>query len=273
MIVGLGIGVGFQRVSGGGAAFDSDYQAVLTYATSLGYTLPSSAQQIKQNQLMLDLKSGGIWSDCDVIRIAANDAGLNFSTINWKAPNTNQATLINSPTFVSNSGIQGNGTSSYINENFAPSNGINFQLNDASEFIWVNSAISVAGFLCGVNDSGGTNGLSIERDSGNSVYPRINASTSLFYANAINNAYGLFGNHRNSSTSVNFSKDGIIKSTSSISSTSRTSKNSFSMCRNNNGGAVNFLNLIYSAKFFGKNITGAKLSNLYNVLNTYMTSL
>ena len=30
-------------------AFDTDYQAVLNYATSQGYTLPSASQQIKQN--------------------------------------------------------------------------------------------------------------------------------------------------------------------------------------------------------------------------------
>lgn len=254
-------------------AFDTDYQAVLNYATSQGYTLPSAGQRVKQNQLVVDLKNAGIWDDCDVIRIAANDAGLNFSTINWKTPNTNQATLINSPTFVTNSGIQGNGTSSYINENFAPANGINLQLNDASEFVWVNSAVSVGGFLCGANDAAGANGLSIERDSGSSVYPRINASTSLFYSNAINNAAGLFGNHRNSATSVSFSKDGVVKVTSSSNSTNRTSNNSYSLCRNNNGSALNFINYIYSAKFFGKNITGTKLSDLYNALNTYLTSL
>jgi hypothetical protein len=253
--------------------FDADYQAVLTYATAQGYTLPSSGQQTLQNDLVVALKDGGIWDDCDVIRIAANDSGLNFSTINWKTPNTYQATLINSPTFVTNSGIQGNGTSSYINENFAPANGINLQLNDASQFVWVNSAISVGGFLCGVNDAAGANGLSFERDSSSTIYPRINASSSLLYTNAINNAPGLFGNHRSSATSTSFSKDGVVKVTTSKNSTNRTANNSYSLCRNNNGSAINLMNYIYSANFFSKNITGTKLTDLYNALNTYLTSI
>jgi hypothetical protein len=37
-------------------------KAVLDYATAQGYTLPSSGQQTLQNQLVVDLKDGGIWS-------------------------------------------------------------------------------------------------------------------------------------------------------------------------------------------------------------------
>jgi hypothetical protein len=44
--VGIGVGVGRQRfASGGGGGFDADYQAVLNYATTQGYTLPSAGQQ------------------------------------------------------------------------------------------------------------------------------------------------------------------------------------------------------------------------------------
>jgi hypothetical protein len=62
--VGIGVGVGRQRFAqgGGGGGFDADYQAVLDYATTQGYTLPSAGQQTLQNQLVVDLKDGGIWS-------------------------------------------------------------------------------------------------------------------------------------------------------------------------------------------------------------------
>ena len=32
--------------------FDTDYTAILTKATALGYTLPSASTQTKQNQLL-----------------------------------------------------------------------------------------------------------------------------------------------------------------------------------------------------------------------------
>jgi hypothetical protein len=51
------------------AALMPDYQAVLDYATTQGYTLPSSGQQTLQNQLVVDLKDGGIWSKLDTFRV------------------------------------------------------------------------------------------------------------------------------------------------------------------------------------------------------------
>jgi hypothetical protein len=61
-MIGIGLHIGNRVMGGGGAAFDADYQAVLDYATSQGYTLPSTGQQTLQNQLVVDLKAGGIWS-------------------------------------------------------------------------------------------------------------------------------------------------------------------------------------------------------------------
>jgi hypothetical protein len=115
---------------GGGVVFDADYQAVLNYATSLGYTLPSSGQQVKQNQLMLDLKSGVIWSKLDTFAMFATDGSEAFSRICWKRLIT--MTAINSPTFTTNVGWNGNGTSSYIDPLFNPSTfGGNYTLNNA----------------------------------------------------------------------------------------------------------------------------------------------
>ena len=106
---------------GQNSSFDADYQAVLNRATALGYPLPSASQRIIQNALVLALKLGNIWTKLDVLYIFANDGGQNFATLNWKAPTLNQATLISSPTFTSNQGFTGNGTSSYINTSFNPS--------------------------------------------------------------------------------------------------------------------------------------------------------
>ena len=140
-----------------GVAFDTDYQAVLNRATTLGYTLPSASQRIKQNSLVLSLKSGGIWNKLDVLYIFANDGGSDFATLNWKAPTLNQATLINSPTFTNNQGFTGNGTSSYINTNFNPAtSGVNYTLNNASRNIFVRNQSTSASTLDGV-PSGNSN--------------------------------------------------------------------------------------------------------------------
>jgi hypothetical protein len=257
-------------------AFDADYQAVLDYATSQSYTLPSASQQILQNQLVLDLKAGGIWDDADWIRVAANDGGSQFATINWKNPNSYQAILVNSPSFLANNGFQSNGTSSYVNENWAPSDGVNFQLNDASEFIWMNTNLNgvAAAFLYGSGDSAGTNASILEKNSSTQIYPRINASSSGFLDNANNPTIGLYGVHRANSTACAYSKNGVVLSNFSTTSTSRTSQKSYTLARNNNGSVANFLNSgYYSFRLSGKNISGVKLTSLHTAISTYITSL
>ena len=126
-------------------AYDPDYQAVLDRATTLGYTLPSASVQVKQNTLVADLKTAGIWSGLDVFYVFANDGGAEFATLNWKAPSTFQATLVNSPTF-SLKGFTGNGTSSYIESNFNPAvSGVNMSLNANSFGFWLDSLDTAPG--------------------------------------------------------------------------------------------------------------------------------
>jgi hypothetical protein len=123
---------------GQNSSFDANYQAVLNRAVALGYTLPSASQQIIQNNLVLSLKAGSIWTKLDVLYIFANDGGSDFGTLNWKAPTLNQATLINSPTFTTNEGFMGNGTSSYVDTNFNPATqGVNYSLNNASRYMYL----------------------------------------------------------------------------------------------------------------------------------------
>lgn len=129
----------------GGVAYDTDYQAILDYATAQGYTLPSDAQKTLQNQLLVDLKSAGIWSKLDTFANFATDGDSNFALIDWKR--LTQYTAVNSPTFTTNQGFKGNGISSYINTNFTPStNGVNYQLDNASRYFYGFDALNAARF-------------------------------------------------------------------------------------------------------------------------------
>ena len=101
-------------------AFDADYQAVLDQASSLGYTAPSAAQQTLQNTLVTDLKTAGVWDKLDVFYVFATDGDSDYATLNWKTPTSFQTTKVNSPTFTTNQGYQGDGSSSYLDTNFNP---------------------------------------------------------------------------------------------------------------------------------------------------------
>ena len=169
--IGIGVGVGRQRFAGGGApAFDEDYQAVLDYATTQGYTLPSSGQQILQNQLVVDLKDGGIWSKLDTFGVFATDGDSDFALIDWIR--LSDYTAVNSPTFTTDEGFQGDGTSSYINTNFNPATqGVNFANNNAGISLYVKIAPTL-----GLEISGEPNSVIRLRNS-SSVLQRLNSGS------------------------------------------------------------------------------------------------
>jgi len=123
-----------------GFAYEDEYQAILDRATTLGYTLPSDAVKLKQNTLLTSMKADGVWAKLDVFYVFAQDGGAGFGTLNWKNPNANQSTLVNAPTFVSNGGLMGNGSSSYIDTNFNPlTQGVNYILNNASRYFFTHA--------------------------------------------------------------------------------------------------------------------------------------
>jgi hypothetical protein len=244
------------------SATDPDYQAVLNYATAQGYTLPSASQQVKQNQLMLDLKSGGIWSKLDTFAVFATDGNSDFALIDWKR--LSQYTAVNSPTFTANQGFQGNGTSSFIDTNFNPSSqGVNYTLNDASFFSWNNTFV-LDNFISGVASSS-SNCLRMSVASGNQ---RINMSN-LTFTPVMN-----FG-----SSSVKFRKISRTNSTTGVASNDTTqtthTQNSTSIESANQVilRSLGFYATVNVAIFgMGSSLVTENTSQ-YNAFNTYITSL
>lgn len=125
------IGLGLQRIIGGNGSsfggFTAEYQAVLDKATAMGYTKPSASQQILQNQLIIDLKTLGVWSKMDNFYMFKNDGSKEFATIDWKTP-SNLATVPSGavmPTWSSAYGFQGNSTLSMA-LNLNTTSGTNF---------------------------------------------------------------------------------------------------------------------------------------------------
>jgi hypothetical protein len=242
---------------GQNSSFDADYQAVLNYATTQGYTLPSASQQIIQNQLVIDLKSAGVWNKLDTFANFATDGSLDFALIDWKR--LSLYTAVNSPTFTINEGFTGDGTSSYIDTNFNPAtSGVNYTQNNASRYIYT---LNVVAFFDGI-------GLSqANRITASGTAQRINQGTGT-----INSAYsfslgaGMKSIHRTSSTNVELFSD--------ITQTSRTS-NSF-VIQSENQFISRSLNT-YSANKVSMYAMGASLvaenTDFVNAFNTYLYNI
>jgi hypothetical protein len=183
---------------------DPDYQAILDYATTQGYTLPSAGQQTLQNQLVVDLKAAGVWSKLDTFAVFATDGNSDFALIDWIR--LSQYTAVNSPTFTTNDGFTGNGTSSYIDTNFNPTIGTNnFTLNNACIGGVKNIKTGNAAYFLGCSVAGNN----VMRGSSSSLN-RINQTTFNSTPSADFSTYNFVALHRDSSTSVAYSYDNSI---------------------------------------------------------------
>jgi hypothetical protein len=125
-----------NAVSNSLTIYEAEYKAILDYATTNSYALPSTVQRLKQNTLLSSLKTAGIWAKLDTFANFATNGSTQFALIDWKR--LVQYNASTGPTFTTNEGFMGNGSSSYIDTNFKPSTqNTNYILNNASRYAYV----------------------------------------------------------------------------------------------------------------------------------------
>jgi hypothetical protein len=241
--------------------FDADYQAVLTFATAQGWSLPSAPQQTLGNQLVLDLKAAGVWNKLDFLYIFANNANQDFAIINWKAPGTFNGTRVNSPTWASNQGFTGNGIDSHINSNFNPTVGTpNFAQDNASLFTWARTASGAAN-----NMMGQTSGSSIIALNASATTHRINAGGALPAAGDLSGT-GFMHMARPDSTTCRIIKDTTVTSFNVASAAPANSVITFLR------RAGNYGDMQLSIAGAGSNLISENTA-MFNAFNTYMSGL
>lgn len=258
-----------------GALVDADYTAVLNRATALGYTLPSAAQQVKQNTLVTSLKASGVWSLLDVLYVFATDGNNDFATLNWKAPSSYKISRSGTVTFTTNQGYVSNGTNGYLNTGWIPSsNGVNYTLNSASLITYIQSHVTASATDLGSaqNFLAGANRISFNADDGfGSALGAINQTGTSVIANG-GNCVGLWHVQRKDASNTYHFKNGVQVDTEADASDGVSNIAMFLLCLNN-GGTPNF----YSTRRMGMFAAGASLngleSSLYTSWNTYFTSL
>jgi hypothetical protein len=236
--------------------FDASYQAILSYATTQGYTLPSASQRILQNQLVIDLKAAGVWTKLDTFAVFATDGNSDFALIDWIR--LSQYTAVNSPTFTTNEGFKGNGTSSYINANFNNTNVVNYSQNSAS--------IGVYCYVQGTNTGyfGGF-GTSTFIRSTSTTNHRINSTLRPLTFDF--NVVGLQSMNRDTATTQQYITNGIVTNASDNSTTFSGNLNFLSL-----SGGSSPTNAGISFAFLGGNLSSEAL-NFYNITNNYVNSL
>ena len=127
----IGLGLSLTNRAAYAAGF-SDEATALFAAMSVQ---PDAARKALINSFIVALKTAGIWSELDLLYVmAAHDAQA--AQLNWKAPAANTLSPQNSPTFTTDRGYQGNGTTSYLTAGTNFSALTNYQQNDAVLGVW-----------------------------------------------------------------------------------------------------------------------------------------
>jgi len=209
----LGAGQGQNSVS----PYDSSYQLILNKATALGYTLPSDAQKIIQNDLILELKSAGIWNKLDVLYIFANDGGSNFATLNWINPDIRRCLLFTSGstlTFTTNQGFTGNGTSAYIDTTYTPQGNLNYKVTNASRYFYLYTPQSSPPRPFDGNSISGSNTIGTYTSNNVNVINSSNSTTTFIYSGT----QQMKSIHKTSATSMTMFNGTTIGSGTNLSS-------------------------------------------------------
>jgi len=98
---------------------DPDYMAVVEKAVELGFSLPNTATQQKQSNLIIYLKDLGQWNNLETFGMFL-DSNADFSRIDWVNPE-NIYTNVDSSTYSSLDGFTTDGATQYLDTNFIPS--------------------------------------------------------------------------------------------------------------------------------------------------------
>ena len=244
-------------LAGVGGGFDADYQAVLDYATTQGYTLPSASQQALQNQLVVDLKDAGVWSKLDTFYVFATDGDSDFASINFKDPNNYEITEVNSPTFTPDVGFTGNGVSAYLDPSYNQgTDGVNWSNPNGSFGVWVDTAATV--------------------DQHPYVgYTQLNSTLRRGGIKDINTLVVTVSGDVNDTfmhININPTNSELFYNGSSQATQTGTFSNAGSMTFLSEGGTIRFSNATISIGFFGGDLSSEQ-SDFYTAVNSYMTAI
>jgi hypothetical protein len=240
-----------------------------TEATSLFAAMsvqPSEARKTAINNLIVALKSADVWSSLDILYVmAAHDsqAGL----LNWKNPSSFTLTgQSGAPTFTTDRGYNGGGTSAFSTGYIPSTNGANLVQDSASHWCW-----SLTDTQFNITDLGrvGGNGDSLTiRTSTNVMGGRCSDNDSS--SNRANSGgVGFFGVSRVSSSTKRFWKNGSqVGIDVSTASTARSTVASW-VCGANSG---TYSSRQQAAAAWGDSLSG-KESAFYSALLAYMQAV
>jgi len=188
-------------ISGAAQSYNAETQAIIDRAAVLGYPTESPTVLAACSTLIDGMKATGFWNKQDRIFIHAF-TNVEWALMNAKDPSATLATRVNSCTFASKSGFEGNGgganTMAVVMQFNPATEGVNYTLNDAGRGVWVYKAASAnVRALTGSNTN-----ASQETRNANATQHGINNASNLLNSTADLSGTGLKVINRTSASDV-----------------------------------------------------------------------
>jgi hypothetical protein len=238
--------------------FDPDAQAFFDRVTTAGGTL-STTEKNATNQLVLDMKSAGIWSSMKAVypMVGASAAAC---AQNLKSSSFTGA-FSSGWTFTSN-GVQGNGTSTYFDTTLNPTGTLSTTSAHMSFYSRTNINETKYDMAC--------NNYSVIIYS-NTFYVNLTA-TGIFTASySVANTLGFYLGARTNDTNVNGYRNGtkVINNSPLISQIGN--QTTLLGARTTSGGDVSAKQYAFAS--IGDGLTDTQASNFYTAVQAFQTTL
>ena len=266
-MIGIGINTTLRVISGGGGpSYDVDAQAFFDRVTTAGGTL-TTTEQNATNQLVLDMKSAGIWSAMKAVypMVGASAAACaqNFKSSSFTG------TFSSGWTFAS-TGVTPNGTSAYMDSGLNLSSNLTSSSGNFSFYSRTNAILN--GWLMGAETGSGDRTQWIIRTDGAGGYYGRYGSNAIATTNGTT-SLGLSILNRASSANLKLYQNGSLINTSTYSAGSLPNLNIYIGGNNNAGtfGAPNNAQCAFAS--IGDGLTDTQASNFYTAVQAFQTTL
>ena len=269
-MIGIGLHIG-NRVMGG-AAFDVDAQAFFDRVTVAGGTL-TTTEKNATNQLVLDMKSAGIWSAMKAVypMVGASAAAC---AQNLKSSSFT-GTFSSGWTFAS-TGVTPNGTSAYTDTGFNPitqlSSNSNFHLSNYSPIHSTGTSKTYIGSTSGA--SGTFNATSIGLYTGGSVeVGQVSSLTFAEYGGQISAFGGMQNVSVNGSRVNKYYKNGVLSGVQTTGTGVFDNVNIYLAASVISGSLGLYDDKEHRFNSIGDGLTDTQASNFYTAVQAFQTTL
>jgi hypothetical protein len=258
--VGVGVRVGGRTIVSSGGGFDPDAQAFFDRVTTAGGTL-TTTEKNATNQLVLDMKSAGIWS---AMRAVYPMVGASAAACAQNLKSSSFTGTFTSGWTFASTGVTPNGTSAFMQTNLSPS--ANLALNSVHMSYYsrtniISNQMEMGSYI------GSTNLCYLIFNYNNTGFSAINCADAPRTSPA-NPTTGLLIGSRISSTEEKYYTNNVSQTRVGASVTLNT--NQMYIGAGNSG--------LYSSKecafsSIGDGLTDTQASNFYTAVQAFQTTL